>query len=58
MITEYRKIDLHRMIKENGSVTINIVPHNGGQPTEKTFTNYDEALSEIEGYSVENEVYF
>ena len=46
------------MIKESGSVTIDIVPFDGSESTEITFTNYDEALSEIEGYSVENEVYF
>ena len=58
MMTEYRKIDLHRMIKETGSVTIDIVPNDNSEPTEKTFTNYDEALAEIESYSHENEVYF
>tara|TARA_R110002020_G_scaffold54546_4_gene152018 strand:+ start:987 stop:1160 length:174 start_codon:yes stop_codon:yes gene_type:complete len=57
-MTEQRKIDLHRMIKELGSVTINIVPFDGSEPTEETFTNYDEALAEIQGYSYENEVYF
>ena len=57
-MTEYRKIDLHRMIKETGSVTIDIVPFDGSEPTEETFTNYDEALAEIQGYSYENEVYF
>jgi hypothetical protein len=46
------------MLKMNGNVEIDIVPHDGGERTEKTFTNYDEALSEIEGLEYENEIYF
>jgi|TARA_B110000967_G_scaffold206460_1_gene253247 hypothetical protein len=57
-MNEYRKIELHRMLKMNGNVEIDIVPHDGGERTEKTFTNYDEALSEIEGLEYENEIYF
>tara|TARA_R100001463_G_scaffold16186_5_gene42096 strand:+ start:310 stop:483 length:174 start_codon:yes stop_codon:yes gene_type:complete len=57
-MTEYRKIDLHRMIKETGYVTIKIVPFDGSKPTEEIFTNYDEALTEIQVYSYYNEVYF
>ena len=57
-MTEYKKIELHRILKMNGDIEINIVPHNGAEPTEKTFTNYDEALSEIIGLEYENEIYF
>ena len=54
----YREADLHRMITRNGNVEIDIVPHNGGEPTVKTFTNFDEALAEITGLEYENEIYF
>jgi hypothetical protein len=54
----YKDVELYRMIKDNGSVEITIVPHDGGEPTEKTFKNYDEAVSEITGLEYENEVYF
>jgi|TARA_R110000868_G_scaffold22933_3_gene93454 hypothetical protein len=57
-MNEYRKIELHRMLKMNGNVEIDIVPYDGAEPTVKTFTNYDEALSEIEGLEYENEIYF
>ena len=57
-MTEYKKIILHKMLKINGNVEIDIVPHDGEEPTVKTFTNYDEALSEIEGLEYENEIYF
>jgi hypothetical protein len=57
-MTEYRKVALYKRIKDNGSVDVDVVPHNGAEPTEKTFTNYDEALSEIEGLEYENEIYF
>tara|TARA_R110000803_G_scaffold82566_1_gene148738 strand:+ start:556 stop:729 length:174 start_codon:yes stop_codon:yes gene_type:complete len=57
-MTEYKKIELHRILKMNGDIEINIVPHNGAEPTEKTFTNYDEALSEIIGLEYENDIYF
>ena len=54
----YKDVELYKMIKDNGSVTIDIVPFDGGEPTEKTFTNYDEAVSEITGLEYENEIYF
>lgn len=54
----YREAHLHTMIKKNGNVEIDIVPHDGGEPTVRTFTNYDEAVSEITGLEYENEVYF
>ena len=54
----YREADLHRMITKNGNVEIDIVPHNGDEPTVKTFTNFDEALAEITGLEYENEIYF
>tara|TARA_R110000744_G_scaffold363929_1_gene472371 strand:+ start:298 stop:471 length:174 start_codon:yes stop_codon:yes gene_type:complete len=57
-MTEWRKLDLYKMLKGNCSVTIDIVPHDGAEPTEKTFTDYDEALSEISGLEYENEIYF
>ena len=57
-MNEYRKVELHRMLKINGNVEIDIVPHNGAEPTVKTFTNYDEAVSEIKGLEYENEIYF
>ena len=58
-MTEYRKIDLYRMIKDNGSVTIDIVPYAFAEDaTEKTYTNYEEALSDINGLEIENEIYF
>ena len=57
-MTEYKKIILYKMLKINGNVEIDIVPHDGSEPTVKTFTNYDEALSEIEGLEYENEIYF
>ena len=57
-MNEYTKIELYRMLKINGDVEIDIVPHDGGEPTVKKFTNYDEALSEIEGLMYENEIYF
>lgn len=57
-MNEYAKIELYRMLKINGDVEIDIVPHDGGEPTVKKFTNYDEALSEIEGLMYENEIYF
>ena len=57
-MTTYREADLYRMIKRNGSVEIDIVPNNGGEPTVRTFTNYDEALADINGLEVENEIYF
>lgn len=57
-MTEWRKLDLYKMIKGNGSVTIDVVPHDGAEPTVKTFTNYDEALSEISGLEYENDIYF
>tara|TARA_R110000796_G_C14217520_1_gene394131 strand:+ start:59 stop:265 length:207 start_codon:yes stop_codon:yes gene_type:complete len=54
----YKDVELYKIIKDNGSVTIDIVPFDGGEPTEKTFTNYDEAVSEITGLEYENEIYF
>ena len=59
-MTEYRKIDLYRMIKDNGSVTIDVVPHDeeNNLAREITYTNYDEALADINGLEVENEIYF
>ena len=56
---EYRKIDLYRMIKDNGSVTIDVVPYDTKlENYEMTYDNYDEALAEINGLSIENEIYF
>lgn len=56
---EYRKIDLYRMIKDNGSVTIDVVPRADGEwSREITYTNYDEALADIAGLEYENEIYF
>ena len=59
-MTEYRKIDLYRMIKDNGSVTIDVVPYDeeNNFAREITYTNYDEALADINGLEVENEIYF
>lgn len=58
-MTEYRKIDLYRMIKDNGSVTIDVVPYDTRlEHYEMTYDNYDEALAEINGLSIENEIYF
>lgn len=58
-MTEYRKIDLYRMIKDNGSVTIDVVPYDTKlEHYEMTYDNYDEALAEINGLSIENEIYF
>ena len=54
----YKDIELYRMIKDNGSVEITIVPHDGGEPTERIFTHYEEAVSEINGLEYENEIYF
>ena len=56
---EYRKIDLYRMIKDNGSVTIDVVPYDTKlENYEMTYDNYDEALADINGLSIENEIYF
>ena len=58
-MTEYRKIDLYRMIKDNGSVTIDVVPYDTKlEHYEMTYNNYDEALAEIYGLEIENEIYF
>ena len=58
-MTEYRKIDLYRMIKDNGSVTIDVVPYDTKlEHYEMTYDNYDEALADINGLEVENEIYF
>ena len=58
-MTEYRKIDLYRMIKDNGSVTIDVVPYDTKlKHYEITYDNYDEALADITGLEVENEIYF
>ncbi len=59
-MTEYRKIDLYRMIKDNGSVTIDVIPYDDKNnfAREITYTNYDEALADINGLEVENEIYF
>tara|TARA_B110000977_G_scaffold201178_1_gene294574 strand:- start:13319 stop:13495 length:177 start_codon:yes stop_codon:yes gene_type:complete len=58
-MTEYRKIDLYRMIKDNGSVTIDVVPYDTKlENYEMTYDNYDEALADINGLSIENEIYF
>jgi|TARA_R110002072_G_scaffold30378_3_gene94922 hypothetical protein len=58
-MTEYRKIDLYRMIKDNGSVTIDVVPYDTRlEHYEMTYDNYDEALAEINGLEIENEIYF
>ena len=57
-MNEYRKIDLYRAIKDNGSIEIDVMPHDGGKPMTKYFTNYDEAVSEITGLEYENEIYF
>ena len=58
-MTEYRKIDLYRMIKDNGSVTIDVVPYDTKlEHYEITYDNYDEALADITGLEIENEIYF
>jgi hypothetical protein len=58
-MTEYRKIDLYRMIKDNGSVTIDVVPYDTKlEHYEITYDNYDEALADITGLQIENEIYF
>ena len=58
-MTEYRKIDLYRMIKDNGSVTIDVVPYDTKlEHYEMTYDNYDEALAEINGLEIEHEIYF
>ena len=58
-MTEYRKIDLYRMIKDNGSVSIDVVPYDTKlENYEMTYDNYDEALADINGLEIENEIYF
>tara|TARA_R110002126_G_scaffold188819_1_gene337175 strand:+ start:42 stop:218 length:177 start_codon:yes stop_codon:yes gene_type:complete len=58
-MTEYRKIDLYRMIKDNGSVTIDVVPYDTKlEHYEITYDNYDEGLADITGLQIENEIYF
>tara|TARA_R110001632_G_scaffold118080_1_gene230353 strand:+ start:573 stop:749 length:177 start_codon:yes stop_codon:yes gene_type:complete len=58
-MTEYRKIDLYRMIRDNGSVTIDVVPYDTKlEHYEITYDNYDEALADITGLQIENEIYF
>tara|TARA_B110000879_G_C11080982_1_gene474794 strand:- start:286 stop:498 length:213 start_codon:yes stop_codon:yes gene_type:complete len=59
-MNEYRKIDLYRAIKDNGSVNITVVPHNeeNNLTREIEYTNYDEALADITGLEYENEIYF
>lgn len=57
MFSEHRKMDLYRMMKDLGKVSVDIVDEDGNC-TEKIFTNYDEAIQEIESLSMFNEVYF
>ena len=54
---EYKKIDLARMFEKSNSVTITIV-NDENESFDKIYTNLDECLQDIEGYSIENEVYF
>jgi hypothetical protein len=59
-MTEYAKINLFRAITDNGSVEITVVPNDEANELirEITYTNYDEALADIEGLEYENEIYF
>ncbi len=58
-MTTYREADLYRMIKDNGSVTIDVVPYDTKlEHYEMIYDNYDEALADINGLSIENEIYF
>lgn len=57
-MTEYRKIDLYRAIKDTGSVTLTVVPHNGNDSYDLVFKNYEWALQEIKDLNYENDTYF
>ena len=55
---EQNKMRLYRAFENNGGVILDVVPHNGSDPYTVTVMNYEEALRDIEGLMVENEVYF
>lgn len=56
-MTTYNEVRLHKIIKDNGEVTITVV-NEIGQSEDHTFTNFDEAKNEILGFEMENEVFF
>jgi hypothetical protein len=56
-MTTHSQIRLRQTIKDNGKVSVTAVDEEG-KVTEYTFTNFDEAKSEIEFLEIEHEVYF
>ncbi len=54
----YKEQELWMIFKEQGNVTVDIVPFDGSEPTNITFYNFEEAKAEIQGYEIANEVYF
>lgn len=56
-MTPYAKVKLKNMIEENGKVELTIVDVSGNV-SEEVFTNYDEAVFEIQSLEDEHEVYF
>jgi hypothetical protein len=57
-MTEYRKIDLYKLISRAGKVDVTIVNGESGAISEETFTEYETAVNEIEILENENTVYF
>lgn len=49
---------VYRTIRDNGDIEVTAVNHETGEAKDYTFTNYDEAIAEIQGLEYENEVYF
>jgi hypothetical protein len=57
-MSEQRKIDLQRMLEKNGTVTLDIVPHDGSEPYSVEVNHYEQAVGDIDGLIYENEIYF
>ena len=57
-MTTYREQDLWRIFKEQGNVTIDVVPNNGDEPYNITLHHFEQAKADIQGLENENEVYF
>ena len=55
---EQKKIALFKAIEVNGSVCLDIVPHDGSESYSVEVNHFEQAVADIDGLMNENEVYF